>query len=298
MVDAFASECFRGNPAAVFIAEDDTKLCDEWMQTLAAEMNLSETAFVQKLNADSKPGNPHWSIRWMTPTVEVALCGHATLAAAWSLLEQKHVAVGDRISFHSRKSGVLTAEFKKSETATKVVLDFPSDAVIFEKVSGESANAVARIISGQPSMTAAKLGIEKIGVGRYDQFVVLKDDKAVRGLCPDFALMRALPYRGITVTALSRSDPTVDFVSRFFGPQSGIDEDPVTGSAHCTLFTYWWPQLSKRSEGTLRAFQASKRGGYIDGSLLGDRVKLAGVCTSVWRGALSSFALKNHRSRL
>jgi len=229
----------------------------------------------------------------------VDLCGHATLAAAWSLLDQGQVSATDRISFHSRKSGILTAQFQTDGKDTKVILDFPADPVaIDQNVPEYRANAVAHALSGKSSMTARELGIVEIGRGRFDLFVVLKDDKVLRQLAPDFAFMKTIPARGVTVTARS-SDGASDFVSRFFAPQSGIDEDPVTGSAHCTLFTYWWPQIEpKRADGSLRAYQASKRGGLLDGRLVGDRVTLAGLCVPVWRGKLSDSALANHRAKL
>lgn len=297
VVDAFAAECFRGNPAAVFIAEDNTVLCDTWMQSLAGEMNLSETVFVQRLPKESKPGNPHWSIRWMTPTVEVALCGHATLAAAWNLQRQGLVSVKDVISFHSRQSGVLTASFEDGERV-KVVLNFPSDPVTVDhNVPQERADAIARALSGKSSMTAKDMGIQVIGRGRSDLLVVFKDDRTVRQLTPDFLQLSPLSERGVTVTARS-SHPAMDFVSRFFAPNAGVNEDPVCGSAHCTLFTYWWNQITtRRTGGHLLAYQASARGGFLEGKLEGDRVRLAGVCALVWEGQLSQTALKNHGTR-
>jgi predicted PhzF superfamily epimerase YddE/YHI9 len=251
-VDAFATEPFRGNPAAVCLL--DASRSDQWMQSVAAEMNLAETAFVTRL-VDG------FGLRWFTPTVEVDLCGHATLASAHVLWEVGEVE--PRLEFHTR-SGLLSAE--RNEGGIR--LDFPADPV----------SAV-----DPPPGLAATLGAQprRVGRGRTFYLVELADAAAVRALAPDIEAIAALDANGVIVTA--GGDGQSDFVSRLFAPALGIDEDPVTGAAHCCLGPYWQATLGRR---TLVGYQASARGGFVGVEVNGDRVLLTGQAVTVVRGEL------------
>jgi PhzF family phenazine biosynthesis protein len=255
-IDAFTDVPFCGNPAAVCLLEG-ANADAAWMQRVAAEMNLSETAFVDRRDGD-------WSLRWFTPTVEVALCGHATLATAHAMLEEGLLAPGGTARFHT-KSGVLSA----TQTGELIELDFP---------------ATPAAPSAPPDGLIEALGMHPVHVARnqFDYLVELPSEEDVRSLMPDFAILRRLPVRGIVVTSRGGT-AEFDFVSRFFAPASGIDEDPVTGSAHCALAPYWAPRLGKQR---LTAYQASPRGGVLRVTLAGDRVLLAGRAVTILRGEL------------
>jgi PhzF family phenazine biosynthesis protein len=255
-IDAFADAAFSGNPAAVCLL-DGREPDAQWMQALAAEMNLSETAFVRREGRE-------WSLRWFTPAVEVDLCGHATLATAHALLLEGQLGREETGRFHTR-SGVLTAAFD----GDLIELDFPSTIA-------QRCEAPSELVEG--------LGVQPMRVLRnqFDYLVELASEADVRTLQPDAAMLRRLPVRGIIVTSRA-STAGFDFVSRFFAPASGIDEDPVTGSAHCALGPYWMPRLNKP---TLVAHQASRRGGTLRVTVAGDRVRLAGRAVTVFRGAL------------
>jgi PhzF family phenazine biosynthesis protein len=255
-VDAFTAEAFRGNPAAVCLL---TKPASEnWMQKVAAEMNLAETAFVVT-------GPDAFGLRWFTPTVEVDLCGHATLAAAHTLWEAGRLERGAVARFDTR-SGRLTA----ASAGEWIELDFPSTPAK---------------PSAAPAGMLEALGIDRpvhVGLNPFDYLVEVADERALRGLTPDFVRLRSLEARGVIVT--SRASSTgVDFVSRFFAPGSGIDEDPVTGSAHCCLAPYWAPKLGRTE---FVAHQLSVRGGVLRVRLAGDRVKLLGQAVTIFRGEL------------
>jgi PhzF family phenazine biosynthesis protein len=255
-VDAFAAERFHGNPAAVCLL---TESCDEhWMQYVAREMNLSETAFVV-------PQTDGYGIRWFTPRVEVALCGHATLASAHILWETERVPAGKPITFTSR-SGPLGAK----RDGHWIELDFPARV---EKPAPP------------PPHLAEALGAKLEYVGRnVDDFLVVVDcEKTVRNLKPNFAQLRELNVRGVIVTAAANGGD-FDFVSRFFAPGAGIDEDPVTGSAHCCLGPYWQMRLNKNE---FIAYQASERGGMVKVRVAGDRVLLGGQAITVVSGAIT-----------
>jgi PhzF family phenazine biosynthesis protein len=254
-VDAFTDVPFRGNPAAVCMLDEAAD--DAWMQAVAAEMNLSETAFLLR-EGDG------FRLRWFTPTVEVALCGHATLASAHTLWEAGYLFPEESARFYTL-SGLLTARPHEGG----IELDFPA-------VEAEAALP-------EPTLLAA-LGVEARFVGRnkFDYLVEVASAEIVRGLSPDFAALRKLPVRGVMVTAQDESG-AYDFVSRFFGPGAGVDEDPVTGSAHCCLAPYWAKQLGKVA---MTAYQASARGGVVQVELVGDRVLLRGQAVTVWRGML------------
>ncbi len=254
-VDAFTDTAFRGNPAAVCLL--DGPASEEWMQAVALEMNLSETAFLHPV-ADG------FALRWFTPTVEVDLCGHATLASAHVLWTDGHLPLETTARFHS-SSGLLTAR----RTGHWIELDFPATP----------AEAV-----DPPDALLDALGVPARWVGRnqFDYLVELESEAAIRGLRPDLTQIAQLPARGVMVTSRAES-PEFDFVSRFFAPAVGIAEDPVTGSAHCTLGPFWSERLGKSE---LVAYQASQRGGTVRVRLEGDRVILGGQAVTTLRGDL------------
>jgi len=254
-VDAFATERFRGNPAAVCVLPEPAAA--DWMQRVAAEMNLSETAFVV-------PRPNGWGLRWFTPTTEVALCGHATLASAHVLWESGRLAASAPARFLTEQSGMLVCR----REGQAIVMDFPARP--------------AELISIDPSVSRA-LGAEVVWLGRstYDLLCELPNEEVVRSLKPDLAALSANPVRGIIVTARGRE--RFDFISRFFAPAAGVPEDPVTGSAHCTLAPYWAARLGRNR---LRGWQASERGGEVTVEMAGERVWLGGTAVTVWRGEL------------
>jgi predicted PhzF superfamily epimerase YddE/YHI9 len=267
-VDAFTDRPFAGNPAGVCPLPLPGFPAADWMQAVAAEMNVAETAFLVRRRDDSGSGSG-FDLRWFTPTVEVELCGHATLASAHLLWEAGLVAAEEPIRFHTL-SGVLGA----ARDGEWIELDFPA----------EPASALAEA----PPRLAEMLGASPVWVGanRFDLVAELADEAAVRALAPDIRRLGALPYRGILVTARAAA-PGYDVVSRFFAPATGIDEDPVTGSAHCCLGPYWCERLGKNP---LLAYQASARGGRVRVELAGDRVHLGGQAVTVFRGELAGAA--------
>ena len=227
------------------------------MQKVAREMNLSETAFLV-------PDSQGFGLRWFTPTVEVDLCGHATLASAHMLWEAGRVAAESMIRFATR-SGVLTA----ARRGQWIELDFP----VMRAEPSEPPPGLIEALAVSPTY---------VGRNRFDYLVEVDGERTVRELTPDFALLRKIPVRGVSVTSVS-DDPRFDFVSRFFAPGSGIDEDPVTGSAHCCLAPFWSARLGATS---LTGYQASSRGGVVRVRLEGDRVALGGQAVTVLRGHL------------
>ena len=255
-VDAFASEPFEGNPAAVCLLPEPADAA--WMQRVAREMNLSETAFLVRRHDGA------FDLRWFTPGVEVDLCGHATLASAHVLWESGHLAPDAPAVFHTL-SGRLSAVRRDRW----IEMDFPA----------EPDKSVSR-----PDWLADALGTEPIYVGRnrLDYLVEVDTEATVRRLAPDLRRIAALGPRGVIVTARAETDG-VDFVSRFFAPCTGIDEDPVTGSAHCCLGPYWQRRLGQE---TFTAWQASARGGVVKIAVRGDRVTLSGEAVTVLRGEL------------
>jgi predicted PhzF superfamily epimerase YddE/YHI9 len=254
-VDAFTSEPFKGNPAAVCVLPEERN--DSWMQDVAREMNLAETAFLL-------PRPDGWGLRWFTPAVEVDLCGHATLASAHVLWETGRLAVNETARFHTR-SGLLTA-VKRGDW---IELNFPS-------TPDEPADA--------PPGLVESLGASPRYVGRsvFDYLVELDSEETVRSLRPDFGVMKKVGARGVIATSRS-ADPNFDFVSRYFAPAFGIDEDPVTGSTHCCLGPFWSRRLNKTS---FLARQVSSRGGVLKVELEGDRVRLGGQAVTVLRAEL------------
>jgi PhzF family phenazine biosynthesis protein len=254
-VDAFTDQPFSGNPAAVCLLP--TVRDENWMQQVAQEMNLAETAFlVRRLDG--------FNLRWFTPTCEVDLCGHATLASAHVLWEQEHLPSHQIARFHTR-SGVLTAERRDRF----IWLDFP---------------ATPATPSEPPADLSQGLGTTARFVGRtpFDYLVELDSETAVRDLDPDLSVLARVPVRGVIVTAKGAS-PNCDFVSRFFAPAAGVPEDPVTGSAHCALAPYWCSRLGRDE---LVGYQASPRGGTVYVRLAGERVKLGGEAVTVLKGEL------------
>jgi PhzF family phenazine biosynthesis protein len=254
-VDAFTDQPFRGNPAAVCILSAPRE--ESWMRQVAQEMNLSETAFLY-------PQEGGFNLRWFTPAVEVALCGHATLASAHVLWEEGHLEPKGMACFHT-KSGLLTAR----RQGDWIELNFPA-------VREEPADA--------PDGLADALGTELgyVGKNKFDYLVELNSAESVRKLQPNFNALKTLGVRGIIVT--SRSDQSeYDFISRFFAPGSGIDEDPVTGSAHACLGPFWGGRLGKTE---FTAYQASPRGGIVRVRLDDGRVILGGKAVTVLRGEL------------
>lgn len=251
-IDAFTRALFHGNPAAV--CPLDAWLPDEVMQSIAEENNLAETAFYVR-----EEGQYH--IRWFTTVCEVDLCGHATLATAHALFHHEGY-IGESLTFSSR-SGLLHVR----RDGDLLVLDFPVDTLHPE----ELPPGLARALGGPP---------RDVLRGRDDLLVVYDAEADIRAIEPDFAVIGALPCRGVIVTARGTS---VDFVSRFFGPQSGIPEDPVTGSAHTTLVPYWAERLKKT---TFTAAQLSRRGGQLRCALKGDRVEIAGHAVTYLEGTI------------
>jgi predicted PhzF superfamily epimerase YddE/YHI9 len=249
-VDAFTAQPFAGNPAAVCVlpAPQD----EGWMQQVAAEMNLSETAFLV-------PQTDGYTLRWFTPTSEVDLCGHATLASAHVLWTEGHLSPDAEARFHSR-SGLLTAQRR----GDWIELNFPA-------------------IATTPTDLRVSLDLPIVHTAESSLGVLIEVDSpnAVRQFRPDFTQLKTVHEHGIILT--SRGDGEYDFISRYFAPNFGIDEDPVTGSAHCCLATYWRDRLQKSQ---FLAYQASGRGGVVNVQIEGDRVLLQGQAVTVMRGSL------------
>lgn len=254
-VDAFTDRPFAGNSAGVCVLDGPADA--GWMQQVALEMNLAETAFLYR-DGDA------YHLRWFTPAIEVDLCGHATLASAHVLWTEGHLEPGEQARFQTR-SGLLTAD----QRGDWIELDFPA----------EPAAAIV-----PPDGLLDALGVEPVNVGRnrMDIIVEVAREEAVRAAQPDMGLLAAVPTRGVIVTSRAAA-PGYDFVSRFFAPAAGVPEDPVTGSAHCCLAPYWAERLGQDE---LVGYQASARGGTVRVRLAGDRVKLLGQAVTVIRGEL------------
>jgi len=257
-VDAFTDRPFKGNPAAVCILSRNRD--DAWMQYVAREMNLSETAFLEKKEN-------FFNLRWFTPAVEVELCGHATLASSHVLWEIGYLDLTEEARF-STKSGLITAVCKDGW----IEMNFPAEP--------ESA------VSAPPDLSKA-LGLEfkYVGKNRFDYLVEVESEDTIRRMNPDFTLLATIPMRGVIVTSPSLSDE-YDFVSRFFAPRVGVNEDPVTGSAHCCLGPYWGKRLGKNN---VVGFQASSRGGIVRVRINENRVFIGGQAVTVLRGELSEY---------
>jgi len=252
-VDAFTDVPFAGNPAAVCLLPSWRE--DRWLQGVAGEMNLSETAFLVK-NSDG------FDLRWFTPKVEVDLCGHATLAPAHVLWQQGLAKPGEEIRF-STKSGILKAVLRGQD----IELDFPLKPE-------EPAEPLANLL------TALGVSAKYVGKNHFDYLVEVNSESDLRQMAPDFKLLATVKARGIIVTSRS-AEPRFDFVSRFFAPASGVDEDPVTGSAHCCLGDFWRKRLGKDE---FLAYQASTRGGVVKVRVTKDRALLGGRAVIVAKG--------------
>ena len=258
IVDAFTDTPFAGNPAAVMLLDQFPS--DEWMQRVAAEVHLSETAFAHPLDPS---GEADFALRWFTPAVEVALCGHATLATA-------HVLGRPGTVRFATRSGVLTATADGSGAYT---LDFPTAPLTVS----EAPAGLAEVLG------AEMLSVHHTGPNTDDLLIELDSEKTVRDLTPDLSALARMERRGVIVTAAAAEpDAGYDFVSRFFGAAAGVGEDPVTGSAHTALTPFWSARLGGRT--TMTGYQASPRGGYVRVELQGERTKLTGRAVTVMDG--------------
>lgn len=257
VVDAFTDTAYAGNPAAICVLGHPTT--DEWMQAVAREMRHSETAFCVPLDDGS------FELRWFTPRGEVRLCGHATLAAAHVLWEEGRLALRETARFST-----LSGELRAKPLGRQIELDFPAR-------SPSEVEAPIRLLEA--------LGVVPSWTGRDtdDYVIVLESEGAVRACSPDFRALGNIETRGAMITALA-DDDAIDFVSRFFAPRFGIDEDPATGSAQCSLTPLWAERLQKQ---VLRARQLSERGATFEAELVGSRVKLRGTCVTTLRGTLT-----------
>jgi len=252
-VDAFTEKLFHGNPAAVCVL--DGWLSDDLMQKIGSENNLSETAFIV-------PKGDEYEIRWFTPTVEVDLCGHATLASAFVLFEH-YSHPTKKINFHSKSRGMLAVE-KNDNVLT---LDFPVDSV-------------NKVDVPESLLNAFNLKPQECYKGKTDYLLIYSSQEEIENIEPDFNLILSSGERGVIVSATGND---TDFVSRFFAPQAGVNEDPVTGSAHTTLTPVWSKKLNKTF---LTAKQISKRGGELKCELIGDRVKISGSAVTYLVGEI------------
>lgn len=263
IVDAFASRPFTGNPAAVTVLESFYD--DQTLQNIAMEMNLSETAFL----VETAP--LRYDLRWFTPTTEVNLCGHATLAATHVLVKSGHIKPGDQVAYQTQ-SGELLA---KALADGSIALDFP-------ELPGEA-------VKPHPALKALDVEITACEKNRDNYLVEVADYKTLLACKPDFRKLAGMDAQGVIVTAAKGAEG-FDFASRYFGPNCGIDEDPVTGSAHCFLAPYWAKKLGKTS---FRALQASKRRGTLDVTLQHGRVLIAGTAIITLKGELKLPAKAN-----
>lgn len=254
-VDAFADKPFVGNPAGVCVLPEPKN--EKWMQLVAREMNLPETAFLCK-NGEG------FNLRWFTPTTEVDLCGHATLASAHALWEMGYLDKAVEARFFT-KSGLLTAR----QEGEWIKLNFPSEP--------PSESSIPDFI-----IQGLKVMPKYTGKNRLDYIVEVESEDIVRNLQPDLKVLKDMEIRGVIVTSQSATSD-FDFISRFFAPGAGIDEDPVTGSAHCCLGPYWQSRLHKNE---LMGYQASNRGGIVKVKVAGDRVYLSGKAITVLKGEL------------
>lgn len=254
-IDAFTKVPFSGNPAGVCILDEPAD--ETWMQAVAAEMNVAETAFLWPLDSG-------FSLRWFTPTTEVDLCGHATLASAFAIWESGLLSTAESPVFSTR-----SGELRASWIDNRIVLDFP--------IEGPEDS-----IDPAPISKAINAPVGEASRNRFDFLAEVASETEVRGVVPDLRAIAGLGCRGLIVTAPS-DNPEFDFVSRFFAPVVGIDEDPVTGSAHCFLGPWWGQKLGKTE---MVGYQASDRGGIVGVEIHGDRVYLKGNAVTVFYGQL------------
>jgi PhzF family phenazine biosynthesis protein len=254
-VDAFADRPFSGNPAAVCLLPSWKE--DRWLQAVAAEMNLSETAFLVR-----QPD--HFELRWLTPKAEVDLCGHATLASAHVLWNEGLARTGQEVRFSTR-SGIL----KATRSGDDIEMDFP----LIREEPAEAPPGLVEALGVAPAY---------VGKSKFDYLMEIASEPALRALTPDFKRLSKVSARGVIVTSRS-TDPRFDFVSRFFAPAVGIDEDPATGSSHCCLVDFWHKRLGKTA---FVAYQASARGGVVKVRVSGDRAFLGGTAVIMAKGEL------------
>ena len=264
-VDAFTAVPFKGNPAAVCLLDEPRD--GEWMQSVAAEMNLSETAFLL-CRADG------FDLRWFTPTDEVPLCGHATLASAHALWETGKLRQDETARFHTL-SGILTAQ----RSGSRIEINLP--AIPIEETI--IAPGILEAVGVQPRFVGCTSNCGSVP-GEVNYLLELESEEAVRNATPDFVQLQRETSAGIIITAQSQTDAQ-DFVSRYFVPGIGINEDPVTGAAHCSLVPFWSARLGKTE---MTGYQASARGGFVYGRLHEDRVLLAGEAVTVLQGTLTA----------
>ncbi len=258
-VDAFTNRAFAGNPAAVCIIK--TFENEKWMQAVANEMNLSETAFLLKT------GDNHYRLRWFTPQAEIKLCGHATLASAHALYQEGHISPTQNIHFHT-----LSGELIVSKKDSWLTMNFP----VKVPTSCEAPEYLLEALG------VSEKKVKYVGKNEFDYLIEVENAALLRQLQPNFSLLSKLPVRGVIVSSRSDEAP-YDFVSRFFAPAVGVPEDPVTGSAHCCLCPFWAEQLGKKS---LIGYQASQRGGIVKVTLQGERVLLTGQAVTVMKAEL------------
>ena len=261
-VDAFTDRPFAGNPAAVCVLSEPGD--ESWMQSVAREMNLSETAFLHRRGEA-------FHLRWFTPVVEVDLCGHATLAGAHVLWESGHLDAGETARFDT-----LSGRLEARQADGWIEMDFPSEPP-------EAIDPPARFREALGGAAPTW-----IGANRLDYLAAFATEADVRGMTPDFAVMKEFGMRGVIVTAPADDDHDYDFVSRYFAPRFGVDEDPVTGSAHCCLGPYWSQRLGRDE---LAGHQASARGGLVRIRPRGDRVALLGRAVTIMHGTLTDAAV-------
>jgi len=269
-IDSFASQPFTGNPAGVFLA--DEQVSDTWMQSIAMEMNLSETAFI------SPPTDGVFGLRWFTPNTEVDLCGHATMAASHVLWETDRVGKTETIQFDTR-SGILECNLNNGT----IKMDFP-------------ASEIDQVDPKQELVDA--LGVQPVFVGRssFDFLVEVQSASEVQSAKIDLVKLKSLPARGVILTAVAdnsvkqKLSRDVDFISRFFAPAFDVDEDPVTGSAHCALAPYWSKKIGKDS---LVGYQASSRGGFVEMAMKGKRVELSGNAITIFSAQVDPRVLQS-----
>lgn len=260
-VDAFTSEPFKGNPAAVCLL--GVAQPEEWMQNVAAEMNLAETAFLV-------PKDGAFSLRWFTPTIEIPLCGHATLASAHILWETESLPLDEEARFETMSGALIARRIGK-----QIEMDFPT----IESDPAEPTEALQKALG----VTLKWVGLTRSASKKVGNYLIeLSTEAEVRQLKPDIALLRASVPQGVIVTAKAEKAP-FDFVSRYFAPNFGVDEDPVTGSAHCALTPYWSRKLDKTE---MCGYQASPRGGIVGVRLAGERTLLSGEAVTLLRGVL------------
>jgi PhzF family phenazine biosynthesis protein len=269
-IDAFTSKPFSGNPAAVCLLNEWNSgnaeprwPADVWLKQVAAEMNLSETAFT------FRRGDGVWPLRWFTPAAEVDLCGHATLATAHAIWESSLSQPNETLRFETR-SGILTA----ARSGDQIVLDFPVKVATRSEPPADLLESL--------NLTNTFSSVVYIGKNQFDYIVEVSLPQQVVDCQPDFGRLSKVACRGVILTAQS-NDPNYDFISRFFAPAVAVNEDPVTGSAHCCLADHWSKKLQKD---TMLGYQASSRGGFVHVTIKGDRVLLAGNAKTVLRGSL------------